>query len=447
METSIVGVGVGITDRFRSVVEEKAARIEHLAPRAQRVDIKVTHRAYHNGRIEDDTVELTLTGKGPLVRAEATDGDKFAALDLAVDKLCEQLRRAKDKRVDARNHPRGAKFEKGSGAIQGIDLQPASIDVLRAVATGEIPVITGNEEEADYTPVVIRTKEFDAEWMTVEEAVDRMELVGHDFFLFIDARSDHPSVVYRRKGWDYGVISLTTLAPPARARLVERTKDGRVPPAPSGSGPLLSQRRRGRAARSQSKMSSRRLPMTRPPRMPPMTLPPPPRGRRPSPGRRQPPLPGRPALRAGGVDVALSELERLAREEGDAARHRHAPARGWSSSMRGRGGRGVPRKRSRSTRMRSASASARARVGADPAAVAGDDVARDGELAVGVVDRVADVLERRDGARRALLRGGDRGIQPGVRLAQPRELRERVGVDARGGERRAAPPRARPSRR
>ena len=119
METSIVGVGVGITDRFRSVVEEKAARIEHLAPRAQRVDIKVTHRAYHNGRMEDDTVELTLTGKGPVVRAEATDGDKFAALDLAVDKLCEQLRRAKDKRVDARNHPRGAKFEKGSGELSG----------------------------------------------------------------------------------------------------------------------------------------------------------------------------------------------------------------------------------------------------------------------------------------------------------------------------------------
>ena len=214
METSIVGVGVGITDRFRGVVEEKALRIENLAPRAQRVEVKVTHRAYHNGRMEDETVELTVNGKGPVIRAEATDGDKFTALDLAVDKLCEQLRRAKDKRVDARNHPRGAKFEKGSGALQGIDLQPASVDVLRAVATGEIPIITGNEEEEGYTPVVIRTKEFHPEWMSVEEAVDRMELVGHDFFLFIDARSDHPSVVYRRKGWDYGVISLTTQAQP-----------------------------------------------------------------------------------------------------------------------------------------------------------------------------------------------------------------------------------------
>ena len=66
--------------------------------------------------------------------------------------------------------------------------------------------------------MVIRVKSFDAEWMAVEEAVDRMELVGHDFFLFIDARTDKPSVVYRRKGWDYGVISLATeSAPPAEA--------------------------------------------------------------------------------------------------------------------------------------------------------------------------------------------------------------------------------------
>ncbi len=218
METSIVGVGVSVSDRFRTVAEEKSVRIENLAPRAQRLDVKVTHRAYHNGRREDETVELTIVGKGPVVRAEATESDKFAALDLAVDKLAEQLRRAKDKRVDARHHPRGAKFEKESGAIAGLDVQPASIETLRAVATGEVPVVS-DETEEDYTPVVIRTKNFDAEWMTVEEAVDRMELVGHDFFLFIDARTDQPSVVYRRKGWDYGVISLNASAPPAQEEL------------------------------------------------------------------------------------------------------------------------------------------------------------------------------------------------------------------------------------
>jgi len=219
MDTQISGVGVGITDRFRSVVEEKSARIESLAPRALRLDVKVTHQAHRNGRMEDDVVELTIMSKGPVVRAEACAADKFAALDMALDKLVEQLRRAKDKRVTGRLHPRGAHFEKGSGSLQGIDVEPAPADVIEAVATGEVPVVGEAEDEEEYTPVVIRTKTFDPEWMTVEEAVDRMELVGHDFFLFIDARTDHPSVVYRRRGWDYGVISLTATAPPETERL------------------------------------------------------------------------------------------------------------------------------------------------------------------------------------------------------------------------------------
>lgn len=211
METNIVGVGVSISDRFRSVVEEKVARIATLAPKAQRLDVKVTHRSYRGGHVEDETVELTLVGRGPVARAEARDADKFVALDLAVDKLGEQVRRAKEKRIDGRHDARGAHFEKGSGELAGIDVRPVTADKLHAVATGEIPVVAEDEE---YSPVVIRTKNFGAEWMTVEEAVDRMELVGHDFFLFVDVRTDHPSVVYRRKGWDYGVISLTTQAPP-----------------------------------------------------------------------------------------------------------------------------------------------------------------------------------------------------------------------------------------
>lgn len=215
METSIVGVGVGITDRFRTVVEEKIARVQTFASKAQRLDVKVTHRSYRNGHVPDETVELTLVSKGPVVRAEATDGDKFVALDLAVDKMAEQLRRAKEKRVDGRQHPRGAHFEKETGSLEGLDVQPASADVLHAVATGTVPVQA--EDEEAYSPVVIRTKSFEPEWMTVEEAVDRMELVGHDFFLFVDASTDHPSVVYRRKGWDYGVIALSTQAPPDQA--------------------------------------------------------------------------------------------------------------------------------------------------------------------------------------------------------------------------------------
>ncbi|MGW9112759.1 ribosome hibernation-promoting factor, HPF/YfiA family [Microbacterium sp. NPDC055683] len=214
MDTNIVGVGVSISDRFRSVVEEKSERIATLAPRAQRLEVKVTHHAHRAGRLEEESVELTIFWKGPVIRAEAHDGDKFVAFDLAFEKLTEQIRRAKDKKVSGRVHPRTARFAKETGELEGLDVQPAAVETLQAVATGAVPVLTEAEEDEAYTPVVIRTKSFEPEWMTVEEAVDRMELVGHDFFLFINARTDHPSVVYRRRGWDYGVIALSTQAAP-----------------------------------------------------------------------------------------------------------------------------------------------------------------------------------------------------------------------------------------
>ena len=221
VETNIIGIGVTVSDRFRDVVGEKAERIAHLAPRAQRLDIKVTRRLDRQGRKGDETVELTLVNKGPVVRAEAVEADKFTALDIAIDKLSERLRRAKGKREDARDRGKGAHFEKESGSLAGIDVEPASVEVLRSVATGSVAVVEDEAiEEADYTPVVIRQKEFAPEWMTSEEAVDRMELVGHDFFLFIDSRTDHPSVVYRRRGWDYGVIGLAATAPPLVVEVV-----------------------------------------------------------------------------------------------------------------------------------------------------------------------------------------------------------------------------------
>lgn len=214
MEINIVGVGTSISERFRTVVEDKSSRIDHLSQKAQRLDVKVTRQTYRGGRVEDDKVELTLTGAGPVVRAEATESEKFSALDVAIDKLVEQIRRAKDKRIDARNHPRSARFEKQAGTFAGLDVTPASVDVLNAVSTGSIPTIDEEVAEEEYTPVVIRSKEFAPEWLTVSDAVDRMELVGHDFFLFINAENDQPSVVYRRKGWDYGVIALAATAPP-----------------------------------------------------------------------------------------------------------------------------------------------------------------------------------------------------------------------------------------
>lgn len=217
MEISINGLGLGITDRFRSYATEKAEKIDHLSEKALAFEVKVSRHSEKNGSSGDDRVELTLIGPGPLVRAEASGSDKYVALDLAMDKLVERLRRAKDRQKVHRGKRRPTSLrEASSSGFVSTGIQPASIDVIERVQTGEIPIQDDGTDEAEWSPVVIRKKVFDAMPMTVDDALYHMELVGHDFYLFIDAETDRPSVVYRRKGWDYGVIGLHNQALAAR---------------------------------------------------------------------------------------------------------------------------------------------------------------------------------------------------------------------------------------
>ncbi|MES2171328.1 MAG: ribosome-associated translation inhibitor RaiA [Actinomycetota bacterium] len=216
MDISINGLGLGITDRFRSYATEKADKISHLADKALAFEVKVSRHNEKNsksGSSGDDRVELTLVGPGPLVRAEATGSDKYVAFDVAIDKLVERLRRAKDRQKVHRGQHRPTSLREAANSGGFGDLHAASIDVIERVATGEIPIVSESAaEDDDWSPVVIRKKVFDAMPMTVDDALYFMELVGHDFYLFIDAETDRPSVVYRRKGWDYGVIGLQNQA-------------------------------------------------------------------------------------------------------------------------------------------------------------------------------------------------------------------------------------------
>lgn len=215
MDITITGRNIGITDRFRDYATEKAEKIAHLADRALVLEIKVSrHHEKVGGNPGDDRVEMTLVGPGPVVRAESAGNDKYAAFDLAIDKLLERLRRAKDKKKVHRGHHRPVSLREASAdGFRVVDITPADPSVIEKVSTGAIPV---QEEEPTvgeeaYSPVVVRQKVFPATSMTVDEAVDQLELVGHDFFLFIDAESDRPSVVYRRTGWNYGVIGLDSV--------------------------------------------------------------------------------------------------------------------------------------------------------------------------------------------------------------------------------------------
>ncbi|MFF1878037.1 ribosome hibernation-promoting factor, HPF/YfiA family [Leifsonia sp. NPDC058230] len=215
MDINIVGRNLDITDRFREYATEKTAKVSHLAERAISFEIKVSRHSEKLGtQIGNDRVELTLVGPGAVVRAEATGADKYAAFDVAIQKLLERVRRAKDRRKVHRGQRRPTSLREAStDGFSAVGIAAAPVAVLDQVRTGSIPVVSDEsaaapEADDDYCPVVIRTKVFASVPMSVDDALYYMELVGHDFYLFIDHDTERPSVVYRRKGWDYGVISL-----------------------------------------------------------------------------------------------------------------------------------------------------------------------------------------------------------------------------------------------
>ena len=219
MDIDITGRNMGITDRFRAYATEKSEKIAHLADRALALEIKASRHSEGKGAAGGDRVELTLIGKGPVVRAEASGADKYAAFDVALGRLLERVRRAKDrKKVHRGQHRPTSLRDAAADDFSVVAIQPADAEVLERLSTGVIPVqeepapepVAADEDDAEepYCPVVIRKKVFPSVSMSVDDAVDYMELVGHDFYLFIDADTDRPSVVYRRKGWDYGVIGL-----------------------------------------------------------------------------------------------------------------------------------------------------------------------------------------------------------------------------------------------
>lgn len=206
MDVTIQGRNVGITDRFEDYVESKTEKVAGLLPKAQTFNVKVSRLSDKSPK-HGDRVEITIVGPGPVIRAESDGNDKYTAFDIAYGRLLERVRRAKDRRKDRRGRGRTSLQDAASNDFNIIDVKPASAEALNGGATNA-EVQTDERHEEQYSPVVIRTKEFPATRLTVEEAVDQMELVGHDFFLFVDASNDQTSVVYRRKGWNYGVITL-----------------------------------------------------------------------------------------------------------------------------------------------------------------------------------------------------------------------------------------------
>jgi ribosomal subunit interface protein len=232
VEIVITGRRTEVSERFRQQAEEKLAKVSQLAPRAHRVDVELSHE--RNPRQADICmkVEITVLDRGPVVRAEACAEESIAAFDIAFGKLLERLRRLGDRRKvhHGRQTPASLRARGGSpdgargpltpaGGLAAQDTvyrsATATLDTLDADAdttprNGTAPPDLAHIQDGEFAdgPLVIRAKDHEAEPMTLDQALYEMELVGHDFFLFVDAPTGRPSVVYRRHGYHYGVIRL-----------------------------------------------------------------------------------------------------------------------------------------------------------------------------------------------------------------------------------------------
>ena len=208
MDIVVKGRHTEVPERFRQHVAEKLAKIEKLDPKVISVDVECSLE--RNPRLSDhrERIELTIHSRGPVVRAEASAQDSYAALDAAVSKLEGRLRRAHDRR---RVH-HGAKTPVSVAAAtarlaesNGAGEWPAEVATASA-APDETTAATNGEVE---DPLYVREKVHAATPINLDQALYEMELVGHDFYLFVDAETEQPSVVYRRRGYDYGVIRLS----------------------------------------------------------------------------------------------------------------------------------------------------------------------------------------------------------------------------------------------
>jgi ribosomal subunit interface protein len=201
------GRQVAISDRFREHTSAKLSKLERLDGHVTTIDVEVIQE--QNPRLADiaHRVELTCRGKGPVVRAEAAADTKYAALDLAIARLEERLRRAVERRRSHRHQRTSDVVEQlvavTPGAVGGGELGAGAV-----VGDRDADNPAGLLDELAEGPMLVKDKVHDATPMTLDDALYEMELVGHDFYLFVDKESRMPSVVYRRRAYDYGVIHL-----------------------------------------------------------------------------------------------------------------------------------------------------------------------------------------------------------------------------------------------
>lgn len=203
MDVQVTGRHCKLSADFQEQVIERMQAVERLRDRVIRAEVMVSPTTRTKDPDDAVKVEITLHSKGPVVRAEGRNQDKQVAFDQAMERLKTQLRKAADRRKVSRGNHRPISVAEATAALNQLDL------IEGLPEEPEVPTqnVAGLEVQGD-GPLVVREKVFPATPLTLAQALDEMELVGHDFFLYVDAETRRPSVVYKRKAYSYGVIHL-----------------------------------------------------------------------------------------------------------------------------------------------------------------------------------------------------------------------------------------------
>lgn len=204
-EIVVKGRNVEIPDHFRTYVSQKLARLERLDRSIRLFDVELKHARNRRQRKFCQQIEITVVGRGPVVRGEARADSFYAAFEAAIDRLESRLRRGKSRRDVHYGDKTPLSVAEATAVDPEILAAAFSRDGAAEPEDHAAAVPAGEEHEPGR---VVRTKEHPAKPMTVDEALYEMELVGHDFFLFYDKQTERPSVVYRRRAYDYGLIQL-----------------------------------------------------------------------------------------------------------------------------------------------------------------------------------------------------------------------------------------------
>ncbi|MGV0394250.1 ribosome hibernation-promoting factor, HPF/YfiA family [Corynebacterium riegelii] len=203
-QVTITGRNVEVPEHFQERVNSKLAKIEKLDPTLTFFNVELKHERNPRREAHAESIQITATGKGHLARAEAKEDSFYAALEAAVDKLERSLRKVKVRREISRS---GHRAPKSTGQVAA-ELATEAAEA-REAAPGKYDVDPYADQFDDLEPgQVVRSKLHPNTPMSVDNALSEMELVGHDFYLFIDEETQRPSVVYRRHAFDYGLIAL-----------------------------------------------------------------------------------------------------------------------------------------------------------------------------------------------------------------------------------------------